>query len=103
MEILDKGGAIALVYAAVDEVNKQLPRSNRLEKAAATLLYGPGGHLDSLGLVNLLVNTEEKIAATCGVEVSLVEEVGSDVHNYVGTIESFSEFVRTVIEKKCNG
>ena len=43
-----------VIFAAVDEVNQQLRRAQRLEKSPATVISGEGGRLDSLGLVNLI-------------------------------------------------
>lgn len=37
-------------------------------------LFGRGGHLDSLGLVNLIVNIEEKVNDKWGVAISLADE-----------------------------
>ena len=64
----------AIVFDAVDDLNKQLPRNKRLDKSPGTRLAGPGGQLDSLGLVNLMVNTEQKLETALGLEVMLAEE-----------------------------
>src|SRR5206468_2949727 len=47
--------ALQLVYDAIDAVNPQLPQARRLAKSPATIIVGPSGSLDSLGIVNLLV------------------------------------------------
>jgi hypothetical protein len=100
MKVLDNGNAFAIVYATVDEVNKQLPRANRLEKTANTVLSGPGGQLDSSRIHK---SSRQCRAFAYGLNVRLSEEVASDTGDHLHTIESFSEFVRTAAEKKCNG
>ena len=43
--------ALQLVYDAIDAVNPQLPQTRRLAKSPATIIVGPSGSLDSLGIV----------------------------------------------------
>ncbi len=49
------------IYAAIDEVNEQLPEDQNLEKSLETVLLGSSGKLESVNLVNLLVAIEENI------------------------------------------
>jgi len=42
------------LFAAVDRLNKELPSEQRLTKEPQTVVFGRGGRLDSLGLVNFL-------------------------------------------------
>ena len=44
---------VQVIYAAVDQINGQLPKGERLEKCMDTPLFGGESKLDSLGLVNL--------------------------------------------------
>ena len=46
---------IRLIYEAIDEFNLQHPPEERLEKSAESVLFGPSGRLDSLGLVDLIL------------------------------------------------
>ena len=52
------------IYAAIDEVNEQLPEDQNLEKSLETVLLGSSGKLESINLVNLLVAIEENIEQT---------------------------------------
>jgi D-alanine--poly(phosphoribitol) ligase subunit 2 len=63
---------LGLVYACVDDLNKQLPPEARLSRTAQTVLVGTGGVLDSLSLINFLVSVEEAVAARFGTEVPLL-------------------------------
>ena len=65
--------AQAMVFDAIDVVNRQLPAARRLTKTPATVLVGAGGTLDSLGVVNFVLALEEK-AAAAGIAVALLDE-----------------------------
>jgi len=103
MNPVDKARIAELVFAAVDEVNQQLPRAKRLEKSEATLLTGEGASLDSLGLVNLLFNTEQKIESALGVSVTLAEDGAAAPGDAFRTLASFTDFVHSVVVNKRNG
>lgn len=62
--------AIAL---AVDDVNGMLPDAERLTFGPCLVLYGEGGGLDSLGLVNFIVSLEERINEKFGVALALAD------------------------------
>lgn len=61
------------VYEAVDDLNQQLPRSQRLAKAPETTLLGPGAILDSLGLVNLIAAIQERIEEAFDARLTLAD------------------------------
>jgi acyl carrier protein len=65
---------VKAIFSAIDEVNQQLPREQRLEKSTHTVLLDESGKLDSLGLVNLIVSTEQNIEEEFGIAISLVDE-----------------------------
>ena len=50
---------LAAVYEAVDRLNEMSPPDRRVPKNPDTRLVGSGGYLDSLGAVNLIVETEQ--------------------------------------------
>jgi acyl carrier protein len=62
------------VFRAVDELNQQLPLERRVAKSMHTLLLDGAGGVDSLELINLIVTTEQKIAAEFGAEIILTED-----------------------------
>lgn len=65
---------LEVVYAAIEEVNGQLPPDQQLAKGPDTILIGDGGTLDSLGLINLVSAIEELLNLEMGVEVVLMDE-----------------------------
>ena len=69
---------LTALYAAVDELNLQLPPNTRLEKSAATPIAGDGAALDSLGFLNLVLLSEAKINEAFPPGVSLAERLLED-------------------------
>jgi hypothetical protein len=66
--------ALQIVYDAIDVVNRQLPASRRLPKSTETIIVGPSGRLDSLGIVNLVLAIEERAGDVVGAPVRLLDE-----------------------------
>lgn len=83
----------AAIFAAIEEVNRGLSPESRLEKTVETVLFGPGGRLDSLNSVNLVLGIEEKLAEAFGVQVGLAEamvaEGGGELPATVGGLVDF--------------
>src|SRR5215467_7914234 len=62
------------VYAAVDEVNQQLPAGVEIEKTLDAPLYGASGKLESLDFVTLIMEVEEKINSEFGTNITIADE-----------------------------
>lgn len=62
------------VYAAVDELNAQLPAGVEIEKTLDAPLYGASGKLESLDFVTLIMEVEEKINAEFGTSITIADE-----------------------------
>ncbi len=69
----------SLVHECLARINEQLAVPDRIAVADDTVLVGPGG-LESLTLINLMVELEEAVHATLGRRVSILEEalMGAD-------------------------
>jgi len=61
----------ALLYQVFDELDAQLPADRRLPRDPEAPLVAPDGPLDSLGLVNLVVATEQRIEEELGRAIDL--------------------------------
>ena len=103
MSTVDKALLIQLLYSAVDDVNQQLPRAKRLDKSLDAPLSGEGGRLDSLGLVNLLFATEQKLESEFNASVTLMDDaaMGADANPF-RTLGTMADHVAAVLEKKLN-
>src|SRR5713101_1764361 len=80
------------VYAAVDELNEQLPKGVQVEKSLDAPLYGAGGKLESLDFVTLVMEVEEKINAEFGTEITIADE------NLLSKQKSPFSSLRTLVE-----
>ena len=80
------------VYAAVDELNEQLPKGAQVEKSLDAPLYGAGGKLESLDFVTLVMEVEEKINAEFGTEITIADE------NLLSKQKSPFSSLRTLVE-----
>jgi acyl carrier protein len=65
---------VHVVYAAVDELNKQLPKGTRVEKSLDSVLYGKSGTLESLDFVTFIMEVEQKMNEEFGVEILVTDE-----------------------------
>lgn len=65
---------VRAIFSAIDEVNIQLPREQRLEKSIRAGLLDGSGKLDSLGMVNLIVAAEQNVEQEFGIPISLINE-----------------------------
>lgn len=91
---------VGAIFAALEEVNEQLPAQARLPKSLDTRLLGEEDALDSLSLVNLLVSVEEKVEEAYGKSISL-GDVGDDSskENPLATVESLARYVDTIRQR----
>jgi acyl carrier protein len=89
----------ALVFRTIDEVNDQLPKEQRLDKSLDAVLFGRGSRLDSIGLVNLVVETESKLADEFGVAVTIADEKAmSQKHSPFRTVGTLVDYIDSLLQ-----
>lgn len=89
----------ALILSALDEVNQQLPPASQFKPSADTVLFGLGGVLDSLGLVNLIVAVEQKIEEEFGLALTLADERAmAQRHSPFRTVATFVDYIAQQID-----
>jgi acyl carrier protein len=89
---------LQLIYEVIDEMNEQRPAAARLEKSPTTILFGANGQLDSLGLVNLITLTEQKVEDAFGTTVVLADERAlSQEESPFQTVASLSAYICSVL------
>ena len=64
---------VLTIFKAVDEVNKMLPEERRLKKLPDTFLAGDRGKLESLELINFIVELEGRLQKDFGLTFNLIE------------------------------
>ena len=94
-----------VIFKAIDDVNRQLPKDQRLEKTTETLLFDRSeGQLDSLGLVNLVAAVEEHIEEEFEVGVTLADpKAMSNAHRPFASVASLAEYVASLLTAKLDG
>jgi hypothetical protein len=88
------------LYRAVDEINMQRSKRDHLAKSEATSL----SDLDSLGLANFVVLTEQEIDNEFGRSINLLEE-GTLLDSSAGpqTIGSLARIIAGLLERGEDG
>jgi acyl carrier protein len=89
------------VFRVLDDMNEQLPPGRRLLKSDATVLIGPSGGLDSLGLVNLIVLLEQRVESEFNVSVGLIEDdVMSAAPIHFADVASLTRHLTDVLSRR---
>jgi D-alanine--poly(phosphoribitol) ligase subunit 2 len=90
-----------VLIKAVDQLNRELRPEQRLTKTPETVVFGRGGRLDSLGLVNFLVLAEQQLQDEFSVPVSLADERAmSQERSPFRTLTSMAEYVAKLLAEK---
>ena len=91
-------GARQIVFDVIDEMNHEFPEQEGLNKSPSTVLYGPGGSLDSLGLVDLVMRIQEAIFEEYDVAIAVAnEQVLSSEESPLRTVESLIQHVEGLL------
>jgi acyl carrier protein len=61
------------IFKAIDVVNKMLPEERRLKKQPDVFLAGERGKLESLELINFIVELEGRLQKDFGLTFNLIE------------------------------
>ena len=89
------------VYAAVDELNEQLPSGVHVDKALDAPLYGSTGKLESLDFVTLIMEVEEKINAEFGTDITIADEnLLSKEKSPFSTLGTLIDYLKELLTKE---
>lgn len=92
---------VRILFEVVDELNKQLPKQERLERSLDTALSGSSGRLDSLGLINFIIMAEQKLGAEFGTQISLTGEAAtSEGQEAFATLKTLSDHLVRMLEAR---
>ena len=97
---IDRAKAAEIVYSSIGELNRELSKSQQLEKSPSTVLSGEGGGLDSIAIVSFQMILEEKIAEALGADVFLdfeqfVDSAGTETR----TVESLIDHLLAIVDQ----
>lgn len=95
----NKNAIIEIIFTSIKEVNENQPSDNRLKLKKDEFLVSDKSKIDSLGLITLLVNIEDKINKTYNVDLNLLEEnFISDEKTPFQTIDNLAEWLHNNVK-----
>jgi acyl carrier protein len=93
--------AVGAVYAALSELNLQLPKGEQVEQSLSAVLFGAGGKLDSLALANFIVIVEGKLEAAFGFQFDLTQDDPfSSGTGHFQTVQSLVGYISGVVQQR---
>jgi len=89
-----KGKAMSAVRRAIEQLNQQLPvDEKRVDPHPQTRLTGEDGCLDSLGLIDLITNTEKAASEEFVAAITLVgKDAFGDLSRF-STVQALADYV----------
>jgi peptidoglycan/xylan/chitin deacetylase (PgdA/CDA1 family) len=98
-----RDGVYNAIYAAITELNLQLPKEKRIQPRPDTVLFGNEGKLDSLWLANFIVMAEQKLDDAFGIQVDLTRDDPFSTENgHFRTVESLARYASAEVENENN-
>ena len=85
---------LEMIYSVIDGHNELNPNDLKLEKSLETILFGAESNLDSLGLVNFLVEVESVIKKNIDQDICVINELlFLDENGPYDNVETLSEYI----------
>ncbi len=95
---------IRMLFSVIDELNQLRPTEEYLEKNLETPLAGDFGRLDSAGLINLIVVTEQRAAEELGMPILLTDDrTMSQVNQVFRTLGTLADYIHLLLNEKRDG
>ena len=92
-----------ILFAAIEEINEQLPSNQTIKADKSTMLFGKDGVLDSLTLVNLIVAAEQKVQEILNIAITLADERAmSQKNSPFKSVESLASYIVVLVKEKTN-
>ena len=89
---------VDLIIRVSVDLNEQLKNKIEVEKRENAKLFGDDGVLDSLALVNLVVQVESAVEEKFGKSIILVDGVnGNQKQTHFATIGSLAEYINNLV------
>src|SRR5947208_11410698 len=97
----DRDRITKAVYLAVDALNAELPAGVSVEKSLDAPVYGAGGKLESLDIVTLIMEVEEKINAEFGTDITIADEnLLSKEKSPFSTLGTLNDYLHELLTKE---
>lgn len=89
-----------IIIEVLEELNEELENENLNSPTKATKLYGGSGALDSLALVSVITDLEERISDEFEKDIVLADEKAmSQKTSPFRTVESLTNYIYNLIEE----
>ena len=97
---IERQQILSLVYASIETINEMETDEDKLELREDTFLFGRESKLDSLGLVNLIVDIEQRLSDELGIEVILTDErVMSEDSNVFECVKTLVDYISYILKE----
>ena len=91
---MERAKILDVVYASVKKINKSRPKKSRIGIKESSVLFGESGGLDSLDLVTLIVDIEQRLSEELGIKMSLTDEKAmSQKNSPFRTVKSLVDYI----------
>jgi acyl carrier protein len=95
---------LRIIYESISDLNLQLPAEKQIAKSLSTILFGGGGKLDSLGLANFIVITEQKLEECYGFRIDLTaDDPFSPTTGHFRSIQSLATYIFELTSRRPHG
>lgn len=92
---------IQIILTTIEDMNEELDEKVQVLNGADTPLFGDGGKLDSLGLVNLIVALEQNLEDDLELSITLADERAlSQKNSPFRTVGSLADYIEMLIKEK---
>jgi acyl carrier protein len=91
--------ALQWVYTAADAANRDLAEEDRISKSPDVRLRGEGSSVDSLTIINLLIELETIVEQETGKRISLMSVEAADMEKSFATARSLADYVADQVNK----
>lgn len=90
-----------IIVKAIEEINEELENENLNHPTSETKLYGGNGALDSLALVSLIADLEERISNEFEKDIILADEKAmSQKTSPFRNVESLANYIQKLLEEE---
>lgn len=97
---IERQQILSLVYASIETINEMKTNEDKLELREDTPLFGSESKLDSLGLVNLIIGTEQRFSDELGIEVILTDDrVMTHSDNVFERVKTLVDYIGDIIKE----
>lgn len=98
--MVEKNTIDMIVFNSIKEMNSELSEKQKIQQSRQTVLFGKGGILDSLSLVNLIIIIEQNINEELDISITIADERAmSQKNSPFKTVGTLSDYINTLLNQ----